>query len=253
MERVPVVRVRGRGVQITDEIRARVQDRVGRSTRYFSRVGDVDVNLVKLDHRPAGGQRFRAEIATRSARHDVRAEGLGDTVDRALDAAADRFAARLRRLGERLIDRRKQRSKGPKRAAAQGGAAPPRDRSGRPGYRSAGDRAGEMAGRQTDDPGRRRIGHGRERRPRPAVHRRRIRRVLGHVPAGRRQAGVGGSRMTSRRSIAAPPGGRSSSDPLPASSTFGIAWPKPVILGCGIWRYMTGPAQADPSQAIQVR
>ena len=121
MERVPVVRVRGRGVQITDEIRARVQDRVGRSTRYFSRVGDVDVNLVKLDHRPAGGQRFRAEIATRSARHDVRAEGLGDTVDRALDAAADRFAARLRRLGERLVDRRKQRSKGPKRAAAQGG------------------------------------------------------------------------------------------------------------------------------------
>ena len=53
--------------------------------------------------------RFKAEISTRSARHDVRAEGGGDTVERALDAAADRFMHRLRRLGERLTDRRRQR------------------------------------------------------------------------------------------------------------------------------------------------
>lgn len=124
MDEVPEIRVRGRGVHITDELRRRALAKVGRSTRYFSRVGGIDVHIQKMDHRPDGAGRFRVEIAARSARHDVRAEGQGDTVDHALTAAADRFSTRLRRLGDRLADRRRPRPPAPKGAEARVGPPP---------------------------------------------------------------------------------------------------------------------------------
>ena len=102
------VRIRGRGVQVGEGIRAYAMGKVDHSTRFFDRLGDVDISLVEV-HPAEPDRRFKAEISTRSARHDVRAEGEGDTVERALDAAADRFAHRLRRLSERLTDRRRQR------------------------------------------------------------------------------------------------------------------------------------------------
>lgn len=102
------VRVYGRGVQINDRIRSYAVSRVDRSARYFDRLDVVEVNVVKVVP-PAGSQRFRAEMVTRSARHRVSAEGEGDTVHHALDAAADRFAKQLRRLGERMTERRRQR------------------------------------------------------------------------------------------------------------------------------------------------
>ena len=106
------VRVQGHGVRITERIRAHAVAKVMRSARFFDRLGDVDVNVFKVD--PSDGiQRFRAEMSTRSARHGVRAEGAGDTVEHALDAAADRFASRLRRLGERLAERRTQGPRSP--------------------------------------------------------------------------------------------------------------------------------------------
>jgi len=106
------VRIRGRGVQVDEGIRAYALGKVDRSTRFFDRLGDVDITLFEVTP-PERGQRFRAEIATRSARHDLRAEGEGDTVERALDAAADRFVHRLRRLSERLTDRRRQTTRSP--------------------------------------------------------------------------------------------------------------------------------------------
>ncbi len=101
------VRVHGRGIRVTDRIRSYAVSKVNRSARYFARLDSVDVSVAKVDP-PEGTRRFRAEMVTRSARHRVSAEGEGDTVHHALDAAADRFARRLRRLGERLVDRRKR-------------------------------------------------------------------------------------------------------------------------------------------------
>ena len=100
--------------------------KVDRSTRFFDRLGDVDISLAEIDP-PERGQRFRADIATRSARHDVRAAGEGDTVERALDAAADRFVHRLRRLSERLTERRRQKPRGSEMVTGQdaGAVAPP--------------------------------------------------------------------------------------------------------------------------------
>ena len=125
------VRVHGRGVRITERIRTYAVARVVRAARSFDRLGDVDVNLVSVDP-PEAGKRFRAELSTHSARHSVRAEGDGDTMEHALDAAADRFGARLRRLGERLTDRRRQRPGSPAtdgtRSGDLGEASGPADR-----------------------------------------------------------------------------------------------------------------------------
>ena len=113
------VQVHGRGIRITEQIRAYAVAKVERSARFFDRLGEVDVSVIQVDP-PVAGQRFRAELSTRSARHGVRAEGEGDTVEHALDAAADRFGARLRRLGERLAERRRQRPKSPAWADVKG-------------------------------------------------------------------------------------------------------------------------------------
>ncbi len=126
------VRISGRGVRVDDRIEAYAVGRVERAAHFFGRLGDVEVNLVRLDP-PERGQRFRAEISTRAARHDARAEGEGDTVERALDAAADRFAVRLRRLGERLIERRRQRPQHAERADPLAGRT---DRSREVGHRA---------------------------------------------------------------------------------------------------------------------
>lgn len=104
------VRVYGRGIQITDRVRSYAVSKVNRSARYFDRLDIVEVSVATVVP-PSGSQRFRAEMVTRSARHRVSAEGEGDTVHRALDAAGDRFANQLRRLGERLTDRRRRRPK----------------------------------------------------------------------------------------------------------------------------------------------
>ena len=58
------------------------------------------VNSHDTDHR------FRAELSARAAGQVVRAAGEGDTVSRSVDAASDHFERRLRRLSQRLIDRR---------------------------------------------------------------------------------------------------------------------------------------------------
>ena len=120
MERAIEVRVRGRGVRLTEQTRAYAAEKVVRSARFFARLGDVDVNVVAVDHSPDADRRFRAEISTRSVKHGVRAEGHGSTVEQALDAAADRFGSQLRRLGERLTERRRQRPRIPARADGQG-------------------------------------------------------------------------------------------------------------------------------------
>ena len=106
------VQVHGRGIRITERIRTYAVAKVVRSARLFDGIGDVDVNLIVVDP-PEAGRRFRVEMVTRSARHGVRAEGEGDTVEHALDAAGGRFASRLRRLRERLIGRRRLRLRGP--------------------------------------------------------------------------------------------------------------------------------------------
>lgn len=110
---------------MTDETRAHAVGRVNRTAKFFDRLGDVDVNVTRVNSHDSD-HRFRAELSARAAGHLVRAAGEGDTVSRSIDAASDHFERRLRRLSQRLSDRRRHRPKPEVRADG------PRRRSDRP-------------------------------------------------------------------------------------------------------------------------
>ena len=119
------VRMRGRGIQLTDDTRARAVERVNRAAKFFDRLGDVDVSITKIN-RHETDHHFRAELSARAAGQLIRAAGEGDTVRRSVDVASDHFERRLRRLSQKLSDRRRHR---PKPEVRVGG---PRRRSDRP-------------------------------------------------------------------------------------------------------------------------
>ncbi|MCE2528784.1 MAG: ribosome-associated translation inhibitor RaiA [Acidimicrobiia bacterium] len=102
------VRIRGRGIRFTDETRAHAMGRVNRTAKFFDRLGDVDVNVTRVS-RHGSDHGFRAELSARAAGHLIRASGEGDTVSRSVDAASEHFERRLRRLSQRLSDRRRHR------------------------------------------------------------------------------------------------------------------------------------------------
>ena len=117
------VRIRGRGIRLTDETRTHAVGRVSRTAKFFDRLGDVDVNITRVNSNDTD-HRFRAELSARAAGHVVRATGEGDTVRRSIDAASDHFERRLRRLSQKLSDRRHRpkpdvRAGGPRRRSHQ--------------------------------------------------------------------------------------------------------------------------------------
>ncbi len=101
------IRVHGRNIDLSDRVTAHAEKRLGRSSRFFDRVGDADVELREETKPSRAGGRYRAEITAPAAGVIVRAEGSGDTMQQAVDAAAERFDANLRKLHDRLIDRRR--------------------------------------------------------------------------------------------------------------------------------------------------
>lgn len=117
------VRISGRGVRLTGETRAHTVGRVGRTAKFFDRLGDVDVNVTRVNS-PDSAHRFRAELSARAAGQLIRAAGEADTVRRSVDVAADHFERRLRTLSRKLSARRRQRPKPDVRA---GGARPGSD------------------------------------------------------------------------------------------------------------------------------
>ena len=100
------IRVHGRNLDVSDRVRTHASTRVTHAARFFDRVGDAVVEILE-EPKPHADERFRAEISAPAAGLIVRAEGTGDTIQTAIDGAADRFGSNLRRLNDRLSDRRK--------------------------------------------------------------------------------------------------------------------------------------------------
>ncbi|MYB44735.1 MAG: ribosome-associated translation inhibitor RaiA [Acidimicrobiia bacterium] len=112
------VRINGRGIRLTDETRTHAVGRVSRTAKFFDRLGDVHVNLTRVNSHDTD-HRFRAELSARAAGQVVRASGEGDTVSRSVDAASEHFERRLRRLSQKLSDRRRHRPKPDARAGGR--------------------------------------------------------------------------------------------------------------------------------------
>ena len=100
------IRVHGRNLDVTDRVRTHAETKVQRAAKFFDRLGDVDVEIQEESNpRPDG--RFRAEITTSAAGLTLRTESSGDTIQHAIDGAADRLGSNLRKLNDRLSSRRR--------------------------------------------------------------------------------------------------------------------------------------------------
>lgn len=101
--------VQGRNVEISENDRARIIERVEHATRVFDQAVDrVDVEVFEEQNPRRSSERWRLEITAFVPGRVVRVEHAADTSDTALDGAIDRLTGRFRRLKERNIDRNRR-------------------------------------------------------------------------------------------------------------------------------------------------
>lgn len=104
------VRVHGKNVQISDDLRVLVEEKVGHAGRIFDNGGVADVEFTAHQNPRVGDDRVRVEITTGQSGHVVRVEARAHDERSALDGAIDKFERQLRRLKERLIQRSRKAS-----------------------------------------------------------------------------------------------------------------------------------------------
>jgi ribosomal subunit interface protein len=96
--------VRGRGLEVSDRFRARVEEKLGKVERLDHKVQRVDVEVSKEANPRLADRAFRVELTIRSRGPVVRAEAAADEKYAALDVACGKLESRLRRLADRRHD-----------------------------------------------------------------------------------------------------------------------------------------------------
>jgi len=102
------VRVRGKGMSPSEDLRRLAEQKVARSGRMFEDAGPIDVEFTDEPNPRQAGERCRVEITARVATHLVRVEAAGVDHRSALDLAVDRLDRQLGRLKERLVERHRR-------------------------------------------------------------------------------------------------------------------------------------------------
>ena len=96
--------VRGRGLEVSDRFRARVEEKLGKVERLDHKVQRVDVEVSKEANPRLADRAFRVELTIRSRGPVVRAEAAAEEKYAALDVACGKLESRLRRLADRRHD-----------------------------------------------------------------------------------------------------------------------------------------------------
>ena len=104
------VRVHGKNLQISDDLRTLVEEKVGHAGRIFDNGGVADVEFTAEQNPRVGDDRVGVEITTGQSGQIVRVEAHAHDERSALDGAIDKFERQLRRLKERLIQRSRKGS-----------------------------------------------------------------------------------------------------------------------------------------------
>ena len=99
------VLVRGKRMNVGDDLRRVAEEKVARSARVFEDVGAVDVEFTDEANPRQADERCRVEITTKAAGHLVRVEAAAFDHRSALDLAVDKLERQLSRLKERLVER----------------------------------------------------------------------------------------------------------------------------------------------------
>ena len=106
------IQVHGKKTQVSDDIRSLVVHKLESAGRFWEeKVGITDVELTEEANPRLSADRFRVEITAPVAGNIVRVHATSHDQHAAVDAAADKFERRLRRLKERIIDRTRQSNK----------------------------------------------------------------------------------------------------------------------------------------------
>jgi putative sigma-54 modulation protein len=102
------VRVHGKNMQVTDDLRDLAVDKVAHAGRILDDGGVTDVEFAEHQNPRVSDGRYRVEITARAVSQVIRVEASAQDDRSALDAAVDKFERQLRRLKERLIQRNRQ-------------------------------------------------------------------------------------------------------------------------------------------------
>lgn len=106
------VRIHGRNMQVSDQMRSVAEERVKHAGRIFDDGGHVDVEFTEKQNPRQVEDRYRVEITSSAAGNIVRIEAEAADERAALDSATERYERQLRRLKERLIQRNRSGNKG---------------------------------------------------------------------------------------------------------------------------------------------
>ena len=106
--------VRGRGVRITEQMRAKAAHKLGRLSRLDPRAERVEVEIIsERNPRLNGTKRLEGTLAL--PRHTVRARASASDLDAALDLLAERLERQVRDYRDQSAKRKKRLLPGPNR------------------------------------------------------------------------------------------------------------------------------------------
>jgi putative sigma-54 modulation protein len=102
------VHVRGKRMNVGDDLRRVAEEKVARSVRVFEDAGPIDVEFTDEPNPRQADERCRVEITTKAAGHLVRVEAVAFDHRSALDLAVDKLERQLSRLKGRLVERHRR-------------------------------------------------------------------------------------------------------------------------------------------------
>lgn len=94
----------GRGVELDDALREYATEKLTRAQRFFDRIIKMEVEL-RHERNPRVKDPDRVEVTVRTPKETLRVHGEGLDHFAAIDMAADRLEAQIRKHKERLLDR----------------------------------------------------------------------------------------------------------------------------------------------------
>jgi putative sigma-54 modulation protein len=102
------VHVRGKRMNVGDDLRRVAEEKVARSVRVFEDAGPIDVEFTDEPNPRQADERCRVEITSKAAGHLVRVEAVAFDHRSALDLAVDKLERQLSRLKGRLVERHRR-------------------------------------------------------------------------------------------------------------------------------------------------
>ena len=106
------IKISGRKIGVNDQMRERVNDKIGDALRVFD-VHPMSCDVVlRVDKNPSNPDRKTCEVTVFVRESVVRVTASANDMNAAIDEAADKVARQLRKYKTKIVDKRKRSPKG---------------------------------------------------------------------------------------------------------------------------------------------